>query len=180
MGYQGIVTYLLYILQGYIGLNLDDANHMIAKLSTVTFVALVIAGLGSGLLSDAIGRRKPLVFIASLLMGIAVTVPMFVPTIPGMIWYAALMGVGYGAFMSVDMALMTQVLPKSLKGVDADSTGKDLGILSSAINVPQILSPIWCAWLLNLSGNDYRWLFISAMVFVFAGSFFVLPIKSVR
>ena len=42
------------------------------------------------------------------------------------------------------------------------------------------LSPIWCAWLLNLSGNDYRWLFISAMVFVFAGSFFVLPIKSVR
>jgi len=180
MGYQGIVTYLLYILQGYIGLDLDDANHMIAKLSTVTFVALVIAGLGSGLLSDAIGRRKPLVFIASLLMGLAVTVPMFVPTIPGMIWYAALMGVGYGAFMSVDMALMTQVLPKSLKGVDADSTGKDLGILSSAINVPQILSPIWCAWLLNLSGNDYRWLFISAMVFVFAGSFFVLPIKSVR
>ena len=119
MGYQGIVTYLLYILQGYIGLGLDDANHMIAKLSTVTFVALVIAGLGSGLLSDAIGRRKPLVFIASLLMGLAVTVPMFVPTIPGMIWYAALMGVGYGAFMSVDMALMTQVLPKSLKGADA-------------------------------------------------------------
>ena len=180
MGYQGIVTYLLYILQGYIGLTLDDANHMIAKLSTVTFVALVIAGLGSGLLSDAIGRRKPLVFFASLLMGLAVTVPLFVPSIPGMIWYAALMGIGYGAFMSVDMALMTQVLPKSLKGGDADSTGKDLGILSSAINVPQILSPIWCAFLLNLSGNNYQWLFISAMVFVFAGSFFVLPIKSVR
>jgi MFS family permease len=180
MGYQGIVTYLLYILQGYIGLGLHDANHMIAKLSAITFVALVIAGLGSGLLSDAIGRRKPLVFIASLLMGVAVTVPLFVPSIPGMIWYAALMGIGYGAFMSVDMALMTQVLPKSLKGGDGDSTGKDLGILSSAINVPQILSPIWCAWLLNLSGNDYRWLFISAMVFVFAGSFFVLPIKSVR
>jgi MFS family permease len=180
MGYQGIVTYLLYILQGYIGLGLNDANHMIATLSTVTFVALVIAGLGSGLLSDALGRRKPLVFLASLLMGLAVTVPLFLPTIPGMIWYAALMGIGYGAFMSVDMALMTQVLPKSLKGGEGDSTGKDLGILSSAINVPQILSPIWCAWLLNLSGNDYRSLFISAMVFVFAGSFFVLPIKSVR
>ena len=65
MGYQGIVTYLLYILQDYIGLGLDDANRMIAKLSTVTFVALVFAGLGSGLLSDAIGRRKPLVFFAS-------------------------------------------------------------------------------------------------------------------
>jgi MFS family permease len=180
MGYQGIVTYLLYILQGYIGLSLDDANHMIAKLSTVTLVGLVIAGLGSGLISDAIGRRKPIVFFSSLVMGLAVTVPMFMPNIPGMLWYAALMGIGYGAFMSVDMALMTQVLPKSLQGDDPDSTGKDLGILQSAINLPQILSPIWCAWLLNLSGEDYRWLFISAMVFVYAGSFFVLPIKSVR
>ena len=82
--------------------------------------------------------------------------------------------------MSVDMALMTQVLPKSLSGEGSESTGKDLGILTSAVNVPQILSPMWCAWLLNLSGNDYQWLFVSAMVFVFAGSFFVLPIKSVR
>ena len=180
MGYQGIVVYLLYILQGYIGLSLDDANQMIATLSLVTLVALVISGLGSGLLSDALGRRKPLVFFASMLMGIAVTVPLFMPTVPGMVWYAALMGIGYGAFMSVDMALMTQVLPRSLKGDDAESTGKDLGILQSAINLPQILSPIWCAFLLNLSGNDYQWLFISAMVFVYAGSFFVLPIKSVR
>ena len=82
--------------------------------------------------------------------------------------------------MSVDMALMTQVLPKSVNASDGASTGKDLGILMSAINVPQILSPVWCAWLLNLSGNNYQWLFISAMVFVYAGSFFVLPIKSVR
>jgi len=180
MGYHGIVTYLLYILQGYIGLSLDDANNMIAKLSIVTFIALVISGLGAGLLSDALGRRKPLVFIASLLMGFALTVPMFVATVPGMLWYAALMGLGYGAFMSVDLALMTQVLPKALKANDARSTGKDLGILSSAINLPQILSPVWCAWLLTLSGNNYQWLFISAMVFVYGGSFLVLPIKSVR
>lgn len=180
MGYQGIVTYLLYILQDYIGLSLDNANRMIATLSTVTFIALVISGLSSGLLSDALGRRKPLVFLSSLIMGIALTVPLLFDSVPGMLWYAALMGVGYGAFMSVDMALMTQVLPKSLSGAGGESTGKDLGILTSAVNVPQILSPVWCAWLLNLSGNDYQWLFVSALVFVFAGSFFVLPIKSVR
>jgi MFS family permease len=136
----------------------------------------VISGLGSGLLSDAIARRKPLVFASSIIMGVALTIPLFAGSVPGMLWYAALMGVGYGAFMSVDMALMTQVLPKA----DGQSTGKDLGILTSAVNVPQILSPVWCAWLLSLSGNDYQVLFISAMVFVFAGSFFVLPIKSVR
>jgi MFS family permease len=180
MGYQGIVTYLLYILQDYIGLTLSDANHTIATLSTVTFFALVVAGVSSGLLSDFMGRRKPVVFAASLIMGAALTVPLFESSVTGMLWYAGLMGVGYGAFMSVDLALMTQVLPKTVNDGQAHSTGKDLGILTSAINVPQILSPVWCAWLLHISGNDHRWLFVSAMIFVYAGSFFVLPIKSVR
>jgi MFS family permease len=87
-----------------------------------------------------------------------------------------LIGLGYGAFMSVDMALMTQVLPKA----DVGDTGKDLGLLTTAVNIPQILSPVWAAWLLTMTGEDYRALFISAIVFVFAGSAFVWPIKSVR
>ncbi len=176
MGYQGIVTYLLYILQDYISLSIDQSNRMIASLSTVTFFALVIAGFGSGLLSDAIGRRKPLVFAAGLLMTAAMTVPLLTASIDAMYTYAVLIGVGYGAFMSVDMALMTQVLPKT----DGESTGKDLGILTTAVNIPQILSPVWAAWLLSMFHNDYRALFISAIAFVFCGTFLVLPIKSVR
>jgi MFS family permease len=176
MGYQGIVTYLLYILQDYISLSIDQSNRMIASLSTVTFFALVIAGFGSGLLSDAIGRRKPLVFAAGLLMTAAMTVPLLTASIDAMYAYAVLIGIGYGAFMSVDMALMTQVLPKT----DGESTGKDLGILTTAVNIPQILSPVWAAWLLSMFHNDYRALFISAIAFVFCGTFLVLPIKSVR
>ena len=176
MGYQGIVTYLLYILQDYIRLSIDQSNKMIASLSTVTFFALVISGFGSGLLSDAINRRKPLVFASGLLMTVAMTVPLLTASIDAMYAYAVLIGVGYGAFMSVDMALMTQVLPKT----DGESTGKDLGILTTAVNIPQILSPVWAAWLLSTFHNDYRALFISAIAFVFAGTFLVLPIKSVR
>jgi MFS family permease len=176
MGYQGIVTYLLYILQDYINLSIDQSNKTIASLSTVTFFALVIAGFGSGLLSDAIGRRKPLVFAAGLLMTAAMTVPLLTASVDAMYAYAVLIGIGYGAFMSVDMALMTQVLPKT----DGESTGKDLGILTTAVNIPQILSPVWAAWLLAMFHNDYRALFVSAIAFVFCGTFFVLPIKSVR
>src|SRR3546814_12073462 len=51
---------------------------------------------------------------------------------------------------------------------------------STAVNIPQILSPVFAAWLLSLSGGDYTALFIAAIVFVYAGSFFVLPIKSVK
>jgi len=176
MGYQGIVTYLLYILQDYIHLSVAQSNRMIATLSMVTFVALVLSAVASGLLSDKVGHRKPFVFASSLVMGVALVVPLLAASVPGMIGYAVLIGIGYGAFMSVDMALMTQVLPKG----DGQSTGKDLGILTTAVNIPQILSPVWSAWLLHATGGDYRALFVSAIVFVFAGSFFVLPIKSVR
>jgi MFS family permease len=176
MGYQGIVTYLLYILQDHIHLSVEESNRTIAALSTVTFIALVISGFSSGLISDAIGRRKPLVFTSSVIMGIALAVPLFVPTIYGMYGYAVLIGLGYGAFMSVDMALMTQVLPKD----GGASTGQHLGLLTTAINIPQIISPVMAAWLLTMSGNDYRVLFVTAMAFVFAGSLFVLPIRSVR
>ncbi len=176
MGYQAIVTYLLYILQDHIHLSVAQSNDTIATLSSITFVALVISAFASGFASDRLGRRKPLVFLSSIVMGLAMVIPLVSPTVDGMIGYAVLIGLGYGAFMSVDMALMTQVLPKD----DGGDTGKDLGLLTTAVNIPQILSPVWAAWLLGVFDMDYRALFVSAIVFVFAGSFFVWPIKSVR
>jgi MFS family permease len=178
MGYQAILTYLLYILEDHIGLSQADANAMIARMSSVTLVALVVSSLSSGWLSDKLGRLKPLVFIAGLLMGLAVVAPLLSRTIPGMFGYAVLVGLGYGAFMSVDLALMTHVLPPRPAGEEA--TGKDLGILTTAINIPQILSPVLAATLLNLTGNNYPLLFCLAAAFVLVGSAFVLPIRSVR
>ncbi len=178
MGYQAVLTYLLYILQDHIGFSQSDANTTIARLSSITFVALVVSGLTSGWLSDRLQRRKPLVFAAGLIMAAAVAAPLIAPSLGGMIAYAVLIGIGYGAFMSVDLALMTQVLPKRDEGDDA--TGKDLGILTTAVNVPQILSPVFAAALLTMTGNDYPALFVVAGGFVLAGAFLVLPIRSVR
>ncbi|WP_242123377.1 MFS transporter [Sphingobium sp. Sx8-8] len=178
MGYQAVLTYLLYILQDHVGLSQHEANITIARLSSITFVALIISGLTSGWLSDRIRRRKPLVFAASVIMAAAVAAPLIAPTMGGMICYAILIGIGYGAFMSVDLALMTEVLPRNDGGEDA--TGKDLGILTTAVNVPQILSPALAALLLSLTGGNYPLLFIAAGLFVLAGAFLVLPIRSVK
>jgi MFS family permease len=178
MGYTAVLTYLLYILEDHIGLSQARANQMIARLSSVTFVALVTSGLLSGWLSDRLGRRKPLVFISGLMMAAAVAAPLVSPTISGMYVYAVLIGLGYGAFMSVDLALMTQVLP--IRETGDEAVGKDLGILTTAINIPQILAPVMAAWLLVVTGNDFPLLFIVAAALVVAGAFFVLPIRSAR
>lgn len=178
MGYQAILTYLLYILEDHIGLTQTNANAMIARMSSITFVALVVSGLLSGWLSDRLGRLKPMVFVAGLLMAMAVAAPLLSPNLSGMFGYAVLIGLGYGAFMSVDLALMTHVLPA--RGEGEDTTGRDLGILTTAINVPQIISPVLAAVLLGLTHNNYPLLFLIAAAFVVAGAAAVLPIRSVR
>ncbi|MEW7313974.1 MFS transporter [Buttiauxella gaviniae] len=175
LGYQGVVTYQLYILQDYIGLSVKDSNYAIGTISIITLVTLLFSGLVSGYLSDKYQRRKIFVFASSILMAIGLMIPLFVPTLNGMYYYAAILGLGYGAYTSIDMALMTQVLPGGGK-----QAGKDMGILTIATVLPQSFSPILSAWLLSVFNNDYSTLFIAAIIFVFASSFFVLPIKSVK
>ena len=176
MGYQAVAAYMLYILRDYIGLSDDQSNVTIANLAILTLVCLLISSLVSGYLSDKFQRRKPFVILSSLIMGAAMVAPLVLPTMQGMWIYAGVIGVGYGMFMSIDMALMTQVLPKSAEGDE----GKDLGVLTTAVNIPQILSPVMAAILLNLFHGDYTAIFIAAVIFVFGSAFCVLPIKSVR
>lgn len=175
LGYQGTTAYLLYILSDYIGLGMDKASQTIGVVSVVQMIGLIISGLVSGWLSDKFGRRKPFVFAATVLIAIALAMPLILPNMTGIYLYAIFMGFGYGSYMSIDMALMTQVLPKG--GADA---GKDMGVLTIATQVPQTLSPIVCATLLSAFGGNYAAIFIFGMVVVFASSFMILPIKSVR
>ncbi len=175
LGYQGVVTYQLYILQDYIGLNVQESNYAIGTISVITLATLLFSGLISGFLSDKLQRRKIFVFLSSILMAIGLIIPLLMPNLMGMYIYAAILGLGYGAYTSIDMALMTQVLPGGGK-----QAGKDMGILTIATVLPQSFSPILSAWLLSTFNNDYSSLFIAAIIFVFASSFFVLPIKSVR
>jgi MFS family permease len=176
MGYQAVAAYLLYILRDYIGLSDAGSNIAIANLAILTLVCLVISSLASGFLSDRLQRRKPFVVASSLIMGCAMVAPLVMPNMTGMWIYAGAIGVGYGMFMSIDMALMTQVLPKSAVGDE----GKDLGVLTTAVNIPQIISPVMAAVLLHLFDNNYAAIFIVAIVFVFSSALLVAPIKAVR
>lgn len=175
LGYQGTAAYLLYILSDYVGLGLDGAASAIGAVSTVQMVGLIISGLISGWLSDRFGRRKPFVFAATILIAIALAMPILIPSMTGIYLYAIFMGFGYGCYMSIDLALMSQVLPKG--GADA---GKDMGVLTIATQVPQTIAPVICAALLATFSQNYVSVFIFGMVAVFLSSFLILPIKSVK
>ena len=175
LGIQAVISLQLYILQDYIHLSVEASNHAMATMSMVTSVTLVISGVVSGFLSDLLKTYKYFVFFASLIMAAALTVPVFMPTLTGMYIYAAIFGAGYAAFIAIDLALITRVLPKR-----SNSVARDMGVMTIANVVPQALSPLLAVPLLKAFHNDYSTIFIAAIVCVVASSFLILPIRSVR
>jgi MFS family permease len=89
----------------------------------------------------------------------------------------ALMGVGYGIYVGVDLALVVDVLP------NPDDSGKDLGVFSRANALPQTVAPVFGATLLAVATSDiqnYLWSFYTAGVAALLGALIVLPIKKER
>ncbi|MFT3943326.1 MAG: MFS transporter [Ancrocorticia sp.] len=173
LGYQAIQAYGLYILTDYIGLELVAAGKVLGTMSLITMVTMMAGTVFFGRLSDVTGKRKMFVFGSSALMAVAIAIPWIVPTTTSMYIYALLVGIGYGAYTSVDLALMIDVLPSQ------GDVGKDLGVLNLASNIPQIMVPVIAAFLINLTGG-YSVIFVYAIIGVIISSMLVFPIKSVK
>jgi MFS family permease len=184
-------TQLLYFIA--FGLGSKDAVGDLLTLTLIYMVFFVISALGVGKLSDRIGQRKIFVYIAAYLQAIAAGLLAFVPDFNIAIIAAGLLGLGYGAFMAVDQALATQVLP------DSHSRGKDLGIMNIATAVPQALAPLLGALIVLAFANlatgsstvgvagqfaganaGFTALFVASAVTALLGGLAIYPIKSVK
>jgi MFS family permease len=151
----------------------DTAEDDLLTLTMVYLVFFIIAALGFGKLSDVIRRRKPFVYAAAYLQGIAALLLAIVPEFGVAFVGAALLGVGYGCFMAVDQALATQVLPSSY------TRGKDLGIMNIATAVPQAVAPLLGAFIVASLGGFFG-LFVTSAIAAALGGLAIAPIRSVR
>ncbi|OLT10125.1 hypothetical protein BJF79_04945 [Actinomadura sp. CNU-125] len=165
-------TYGLYIATDHLGLATAEAAAVIALGTLFLGVAALVSTMVAGIASDRIGRRKPLVAGASLVLGLGVTPLLAAPGVATMLLFSALAGIGYGTYLSVDAALMVEVLPS---GGDA---GKDLGFLALANTAPVVLAPGLAAAIVTLLG--YRALFAALMACATGGALCILSIRKVR
>jgi len=133
---------------------------------------VVVASIVGGIISDRRNRRKMLVTVSGLLMAAAALLLAFFPTWPASLGAAALYGIGFGCYIAVDQALITQVLP------EARDRAKDLGIINIAIVCPYAIGAAIAAPLVSLAG--YPALFGATAVVAIAASVGVWRIKSVR
>src|SRR5438270_8210847 len=93
--------------------------------SAIEVGSLLVASLVGGILSDKLQRRKLFVIISSLIMMGALLLYAFFPTWSMVLVGTAVLGVGFGVFLAVDLALASQVLPAAI------DRGKDIGIINA-------------------------------------------------
>jgi MFS family permease len=168
--------YLLYFLRDAVhyarlfpGQTAADGLLILILIYTV---CVVIASIVGGVISDRRGRRKILVTVSGLLMAAAALLLAFFQTWPAALGAAVLFGLGYGAYIAVDQALITQVLPA------ARDRAKDLGIINIAIVCPAAIGAVIAAPLVSLAG--YPALFGATAAVAVAAAIGVWQIKSVR
>jgi MFS family permease len=168
--------YLLYFLrdkvhyaQHFPGHKAEDGLLVLILVYTVTTVLTVVVG---GVISDRSGRRKPSVIVSGYVMAGAATLLAIWPTWNGALIAAAILGLGFGVYLSVDQALITQVLPT------AQDRAKDLGIINIANSAPQVLGPALAAPIVTYLGG-YSTLYVVVAVVTIAGSVLVRRIRAV-
>lgn len=162
---------LLYFLT--FGLHLPDPESSMLLATLIYMIFVIVAALIGGPLSDRMGARRPFVFAASAIQGVAGLVLALFPTFPVTCVAAALMGIGYGSFMAVDQALATQVLP------NAEDRGKDMGVMNIAYAAPQALAPAMGAAVVALT-RGFPAMFVLAAVCAVAGALCIFRVRSVR
>jgi MFS family permease len=164
-------TYLLYFLTD--GLRVADPEGSLLVLTLVYLVATVAATWGGGVLSDRTGRRRVFVAGAAVLQALACALLVVAPSWPSALVAGLLLGAGYGAYTSVDQALVTQVLP------DPRAVAGELGVMNVAVVAPQALAPLLAALVIAQLGG-YGVLFTLAGLFTVLGAASVARIRSVR
>jgi MFS family permease len=177
LGYAVGLTFLYLFLHDAVkyeelfpGEKTEDGQLILTAIAGVGVVLTMFAG---GVISDRTGRRKVFVMASTAVIASGLLVLAFSQTWPAAQVAAALIGLGYGVYLSVDVALITEVLP------NPEDRGKDLGVINIANTLPQLLAPPLCALFVKHLGG-YPVMFLAATMLTLLGAVLVQPIRGVR
>jgi MFS family permease len=180
---RGFVMLGLALFMTYVEYYFARVQH-VTNFIQATAVNAILALLGAvcstlilGIISDRTRRRVPIVFASTACMAAAaltfVVAPGQLPLWP----LGILFGLGYGAYMSVDVALAVDALPSR------HDAGKDLGLWNIASSLQTVIAPllgsivIFVASHLGAISFGYRAIFGLATVFLLLGAAFILKVR---
>lgn len=176
--YTGVNTFLPLHLTQTFGLDEQTTLNTILLANLASTGAMVVSSPVAGILSDRIGKRRPFVTAAGLVMVVGLVLLALAPNVGLLILAQGIVGLGAGSFFSVDLAMATQVLP------NPQDAAKDLGVLNIANALPQSIAPAIAPAVIALGastplGGYPTWFLLGAVV-AFLGAVLVYRIKGVR
>jgi hypothetical protein len=136
-------------------------------------VFVVAASIFAGAISDRSGHHVALTVAAAIVQGVAALLIAALPGFETTLAAAALLGIGYGAYMSVGLALATDLLPFP------DDSARDLGIVNVSAALGQLLGPVLGAGLVALVGGFWL-LFVVGGALSIVGGLMTLAIGKRR
>ncbi|RAX48750.1 MFS transporter [Arthrobacter sp. AQ5-05] len=169
-GNQMTIVYLLFFLTDVVE-HPDPAGGVLV-LTGIYAVMVIISAVILGPISDRSGKRKIFVIVSSIVVACSALIIAVSQNFTGAIIGAGVLGLGFGAYLAVDFALLTQVLPS------AKSRGKDMGVINVANSLPQVIAPALAFVSLKMLGG-YTALFVVAAIIGIFGALLVRNIRSV-
>jgi predicted MFS family arabinose efflux permease len=115
VGAVNISTFVVYFLQGRLGLVREKAAGPAANLLLVVGVMILIFAIASGWLSDRIGHKRT-VAIAGITGAIGVAIAIAVPDLNAIYIGGLFIGVAAGMFYTANWALGTKLVPPAEAG----------------------------------------------------------------
>jgi len=161
-----LLFFLLY------GLHRDPAaaEDDLLLLIVIYTVFVVASSIVSGAVSDRTGKRIGIVVWSAIVQGLAAVFIALFPTYESTMIGAALLGIGYGAYMSVGLALGTDLLPYP------EDHARDLGFVNVSASLGQLLGPLIGAGLVALVGG-FPLMFAVGGVLSIVGGLMTLAIR---
>jgi MFS family permease len=148
LGIATIQSFLQYWIGDCISTTMDPTTAV----SIVMIPNLVLSPL-TALITPS-KNRKVTVYYAALVMSTACIFMMFSTEFPFALVVSALFGSGYGPFMTVEFAMLMDVLPSQ------HDVARDMSLWHTALVLPQILSTPISGWMLDIFqeiGKGHVW-----------------------
>jgi MFS family permease len=170
-----MLAYQPFYLMGRLGYAPAQVPDIVFQSTLVQSFAMIVASLLSGRLSDLTRRRKPFVIAAGVIYAAGAWMAAAAGDLPLFFSGMVVAGFGLGAYLSVDLALVTDVLPNEEK-----DAAKDLGVFNIASALPQSIAPAVASVILAASSNNYAAIFVAAGVVALLSSVAIVPVKGAR
>lgn len=173
LGFYTASEFLLYYVTDT--LRAPKPGEVAARFFLISTVAGLIGNFPAGWAADRISK-KAVIWVSLLITGVAAGVFLAASSIEVASKAAWIFGAGYGAFLAVDWALATNLLPPR-------DQARWMGIWHGAFTVPQVIAPALgglVAYSVNQAygkGVGYRATLALVLLYLVIGAIMVIPIR---